>query len=241
MCTNSLLVMLALVAGTASGAALGSDASSLPGDAGGLVRLDLPEVGVTLIYPPGLGHALAETHPDARELEQSGVIVRRALRGELLGRGQGEVVVDCDSGGSHDPQCTILQVTDDGLTPLGTLPGLRFTFSGDGTVHVAGHVNTMFDVRRRYEWTPAGLSEAQQPFLYVGLETTTNAAFPVYRDAAFTQELFRVMPGQAVTVLINDHAEGYLVATSDGVVGWAKIPVGLQDSSPIDGLYYAGD
>ena len=110
--------------------ALGSEASPSPGDASGLTKLDLPEVGVTLVYPPGLGRALTEAHSHVRELEQSGVIVRRVLRGELLGRGRGEVVVDCDSGGSHDPQCTILQTTEDGLTPLATMPGLRFSTAG---------------------------------------------------------------------------------------------------------------
>ena len=238
-----LIVVLSAMIGSATfteHAANACEPSQVPPHAD-LSELELPKAGVTVRYAAHVSQVLDSAHPDASELERAGVFIERALRSELLGKGRGHFLVDCDSGGSRDPQCTVLRDSEGQPEQLLSIPGLRFTFPGDGTIYAEGHINSMFNVHRKYEWKDGAFNEVPQPFLFVGLDSTALESFPLYLDAQFTQVIDRVQKGDTLSVLVNNHDDGYLIRTNDNVLGWAKIVPSGEHSSPIANLQYVGD
>ena len=206
-----------------------------------LDSLQLETIRITLFYSPALSQVLTEPHPHEKEFFEAGVYVARPLRAQLLGPGNGDFIIDCDSGGSWDQQCTVYQERPgDGLKLLLSIPGLRFAFPGDSAIYVDGHNNTMFNLRKKFVWQDSTFIEAAQPFHYVGLETTTREAVTLYADAGYKSAVEKLPAGSSVTVLLNE-GENYLLKTPFGLVGWIRIPDCLQEKSSIYGLYYHGD
>ena len=117
--------------------------------------------------------------------------------------------------------------------------GTELTIPGDGTVIVSGHVNSMFAARRMFRLESGRLQEVKQPYLHVGLTAPTLKPLTLHADRERTQPLLTVPAHADVTVVL---AEGdlYLIKTSAGLVGWARIPQ-RQQADTIEGLYFKGD
>lgn len=206
-----------------------------------LALLHLKHEDVALYYDPANSEVLTAKHPDAARHDEAGVAVSRALRTQLLGKGKGHFVIDADSGGSWDPGITVLQEKDGLLKPLLHIRGLRFALPGNGAIYVDGHNNTMFDVRRKYEWHDGTFVETRQPFRYVGLDTVTQSAIDLFSSRKYTRVIASLPKGAPVSVLLNRGSD-YLVKTSFGLLGWIRIREGIQrEESPIQGIYFEGD
>lgn len=206
-----------------------------------LTMLHAKNEDVALYYDPAKSEVLTAKHPDATNYEENGVYISRALRTQLLGKGKGYFVIDCDSGGSWDPGIAILQEKDGLLKPLLHIQGLRFALPGNGAIYVDGHNDTMFNIRKKYEWHDSTFSEVPQPFRYVGLDTTTQSDMEVFSSREYTRSIAALPKGSPVSVLLNE-GEDYLVKTPFGLLGWIKIREGIQrEESPILGIYFEGD
>lgn len=236
-----LLVSISLFhAGTSAGA----EKTHLPQTGAifpGLKALHLKNEDVTLYFDPLKSKVLNAEHPDAKDYGEGGIYISRPLRTQLLGTGKGYFTIDCDSGGSWDPGCTILQETNGKLKKVIHIQGLHFAFPGNGNIYVDGHNNTMFNARRKYEWRDNTFVEIKQPFYFVGLETTTQSTIEIFTSQDYKQVVAALPKGSVISVVLNE-GEHYLVKTPFGLVGWVRIRDGAsQEESPIMGIYYAGD
>ena len=195
--------------------------------------------GVKVYFAPALSQALNGKHPQEQEYDEGGVIVHRVLRSELLGAGKGYFIVDCDSGPSGDPSCTFSKEGEEKGT---SISGLNFILPGNGNIYATGHTNTMFNQRRKYEWRGGEFVEVKQPFLYVGLDTTTNRAIQIYESRQYKRTVASLPANSPVSVVLNE-GDDYLLKTPFGLVGWIKIENGGidQDGQPIKGIYFRGD
>lgn len=224
-----------------------SGTTVLAGEADGMLAfptlklMKLEQVGVTLFYTAERSEVLAAPHPEAKDLNEGGIYVARPLRTRLLTDMRATFIIDCDSGGSADPSCTVFQESVNQLKKLVTIPGVRFAFPGNGSIYVDGHSNTMFNVRKKFEWRNGSFVETLQPFRYVGLDTTTRSAITLYAKIDLKQPVANLPPDSSVSVLLNE-GNHYLLKTPFGLVGWIRIDDGsTQEKSPINGIYYAGD
>lgn len=207
----------------------------------GLKQLQLKNEGVTLYYDPALSEIINGEHPEAKTHANEGIRVSRPLRTQLLGSREGYFTIDCDSGESWDPGCTILQEKNGKLEPVIHIPGLCFYFPGNGNIYVSGHNNTMFNTRKKYQWRNGTFVEVRQPFRLVGLETTTKAAIEIFSSKDYKQVVASLPKDSKVSVVLNE-GEHYLLKTPFGLLGWIRIPDGTsRDESPIVGIYFAGD
>lgn len=207
----------------------------------GLNALHLKNEDVTLYYDPEKSKILKGAHPEAKEYDEAGVFISRPLRSELLGAGKGFFTIDCDSGPSWDPSCTFKQEANGKLKEVARISGLHFALPGNGIIYVSGHNDTMFNVRKKYEWRDGIFAEIKQPFSYVGLETTTKDNIQIFSSQDYTQIVAALPKGSPITVVLNQ-GDHYLVKTPFGLLGWVRIRDGvLQEDSPIVGIYFAGD
>lgn len=202
-----------------------------------LKEMSLKNSDVTIFYADALSIVLTAPHPEAKEADEQGIGLDRPLRTQLLGAGKGYFTVDCNSGMSADPNCTVFQETREGLKEVFGSGGLRFAFPGNGSIYVDGHTNTMFNLRKKYEWKAGKFIEVKQPFNYVGLESKTTENISIYSDKGMKDVVATLPKGSSVTVLIND-GDYYLLKTPFGLVGWFRSD---RYSVPIEGIFIAGD
>jgi len=147
--------------------------------------------------------------------------------------------VDYDEGPSVDP---FFIITREGSEePAGTVPGVHLYLPGNGSIYTSGHANTMFDEHRKYTVKNGRLAETKQPFLHVGIEGKAMKDLTIYSTPAQKEAVASIPKGAAMTVLLSDGADHYLIKTAFGLVGWLTIPSDSQEATVIEGLYFAGD
>jgi hypothetical protein len=193
------------------------------------------------------GYLTAALHYDPQITE----VVNRRLTGEdeplvvrvlrtRLDRTQAEwYFVDYDEGPSADPAFII--TLEGAEEPAGALPGLHLYLPGNGSLYTTGHANTMFDERRKYAFQGGRLAETNQPYLYVGIEGKAKKDLTIYASPAQQEAVAAIPQGSAITLLLADGVDRYLVKTSFGLVGWVTIPSDSQQATVVDGLFFAGD
>jgi len=149
-------------------------------------------------------------------------------------------LIQYNPGPSDDPEFSIYRRKRDSLVELGSIGGLELSIPGTGFIFVSGHNDNMFNKRRQFSVTRAGLKEIQQPFYYVGLRSIAKNDIPIYGDTALAMKVLVLHKGSNVEVLLN-RGDLYLLKTPYGIVGWTRIPDNGSGDTPIEGLFYAGD
>jgi hypothetical protein len=150
--------------------------------------------------------------------------------------------VDYDEGPSADPEFILTR--EGAKEPAGRISGLDLYLPGNGSIYASGHADTMFDQRQKFVLKAGKIAEIKQPFLYVGIEGKAKKEVTLYttRGGKERQEIVAVVPkGGAMTVLLADGVDNYLVKTPFGLVGWTHIKGDTQEAQVIDGLFFAGD
>ena len=148
-------------------------------------------------------------------------------------------LVQYDQGPSADPEFTVYRKEPDTLSRIGSINGLELTIPGTGYLYVSGHTDNMFTTRRKFRVTSTEIREIAQPFLYVGLESTTLQQVSLFADTTLISVVAVLPKGSSVDVLLNQ-GDFYLLKTPFGLLGWTEIPA-TQAATVIKGLFYAGD
>ena len=228
-------------------AASAADPSAWSAD---LTRLDLKNERVRVWYPKA--NAKPVTTPPAylKDYEEAGVYVTQPLVLEL-GHGLPPLALACDSGPSNDPSCRLLPKFDDPASAIFESAGNDFAFLASGEIYVGGATDYLYDHRRLFRYDGKRFVEVAQPFRYVGIEgkTTASLALTSTKSGDARSPLTTLLAGTPITILLNaatgDDENGqnadYLVRTSEGLVGWAHIPMKPDGTTIVDGLRYAGD
>ncbi|HPY41308.1 MAG TPA: hypothetical protein PLM98_12380 [Thiolinea sp.] len=149
--------------------------------------------------------------------------------------------VDYSAGASADPGFNFYKQTGDALKEIEQgIGGLVLIIPGNGFIYVSGHTNSMFDARRKYKIENDKLVEIKQPFYYVGVDTNLKQDLEIFSDETLKTSLGSLAKDSPVSVLLYKD-ENYLLKSSLGLVGWAKIPESLYPGETIEGIYFAGD
>lgn len=173
--------------------------------------------------------------------EDGGETVYRVLKTKLNKKDDQYYTINYSAGASADPGFNFFKNTQDSLVDLNIgLGGLVLVIPGNGFIYVSGHVNNMFDVRRKYKIENDKLVEIEQPFYYVGIDAPLKKDLEIYYDEDLKKSLGSLAKGSPVSILLAK-GENYLVKSSLGLVGWAKIPESLHPGEVVEGLYFAGD
>ncbi|WP_445215338.1 hypothetical protein ACKWRH_22745 [Bradyrhizobium sp. Pa8] len=179
------------------------------------------------------------------EADAGGVILTYVLETKLRLRSEKYFLVVCSSGGSADYNCVFNLVGGAADLYRDQIEGLRFEIPGDGCVYASGHVNTMFDHRRKYCLGGDRLKEVSQPFHYVGLKSKTLHDLTFYFDKAATNAVGTIPKGEFVEVLVagakrENERYDFLVRDKSGLTGWVSL-AGGQQAEDIEGIFFAGD
>lgn len=206
---------------------------------------DLP---ITLAVDPALTRPHSVTPSEKKfedEADAGGVIITYVLETKLRLRSEKYFLVVCSSGGSADYNCVFNLVGGSADLYQDQIEGLRFEMPGDGCVYASGHVNTMFNHRRRYCLDGDRLKEVAQPFHYVGLKSKTLHDLTFYSDKGATNVVGTIPKGGFVEVLVastqrEDEHYDFLVRDKNGLTGWVRLSGG-REAEDIEGIFFAGD
>lgn len=165
----------------------------------------------------------------------------RVLKTKIDKNSQQSYTIDYSPGPSADPAFVFLKNDGDKVAEQGEqISGLELYIPGNGFLYVSGHTNNMFDMRRKYKIDGDALVEVKQPFYYVGINNKLKKDLEIFSDAELKQSVGLLTKGTDVSVLLYQD-EKYLIKSTFGLVGWAKIPDSQMPGEVIDGIYYAGD
>jgi hypothetical protein len=212
-----------------------------------LVEKPVVDLPIMLAFDPALTrpHAITPSEKkDSDEADAGGVTVTYVLETKFRLRSEKYFLVVCSSGGSADYNCVFSLVGGAADLYRDQIGGVRFEIPGDGCVYASGHVNTMFDHRRKY-LDDDRLKEVRQPFHYVGLKSKTLHDLSFYFDKAATNAVGTIPKGEFVEVLVADAKRDnerydFLVRDKSGLTGWVSL-AGGREAEDIEGIFFAGD
>jgi hypothetical protein len=127
--------------------------------------------------------------------------------------------------------------------PIGELFALNLVIPGNGMLYTSGHMGN-FDVRRKYEFSNNTIVEVEQPYYYVGLKSRTLNAINIYQTKDCKKIIATLPKDYEIEILLTENPfmpEIYLVRTSFGLTGWAKLKAGQYESIDVEGLFYNND
>ncbi|TRX61664.1 hypothetical protein [Carboxylicivirga sp. M1479] len=123
---------------------------------------------------------------------------------------------------------------------LGDITGWNLFITKSGNFYSSGHVNSEFNVRRKFQIKDGKLIEVKQPFLYVGLKSITLKGINLYETKELKNKIaFLPTDYEVEVVLADSEIEGlYLLKTKFGLVGWTKIESSYPFAKTIKDLRY---
>jgi len=146
--------------------------------------------------------------------------------------------IDFDPGASNDPTFAI--IPEEGETVIGTIDADHLVIPGNGFIYSLSRTNKHFLERRKFFIQDNKVIESKQPYLYVGLDTKAKIDFALHSSITGGEVIASIRKGDKIFVLLNE-GNNYLVRSTFGLLGWIEIQPGSQESTVIEGIYYAGD
>jgi hypothetical protein len=123
---------------------------------------------------------------------------------------------------------------------------IEFYINSLGTIYTSGHVNNMYDRRRKFQINEDTITEIKQPYNFVGLKGKALRDIILYKDKTGNEIVAQIPAGYEIEILLAESVTkdfemdtNFLVKTEFGLVGWLRLE-GSSDNV-IEGLYYAGD
>ncbi|MFL5765564.1 MAG: hypothetical protein ACJ77K_16585 [Bacteroidia bacterium] len=153
------------------------------------------------------------------------------------------VVILFDGGMSDDPAFKI--VSKSGKI-IANISCRELFLNSSGTMYTSGHVNNMYNRKKKFQIKNDTVLEITQPFSYVGMKGKTLKDIVLYKDKTGDDIVARLPKGYEIEILLcesgakdYDMDRIFLVKTDFGLLGW------LRDEEINGGvlkeLYYAGD
>lgn len=146
-------------------------------------------------------------------------------------------------GMSADPEFIIASKSD---RIIGRFSCIEFYINSLGAIYTSGHVNNMFDKRKKFQVQADTVLEVGQPYSFVGLKGKALRDATLYKDKTGDAIVAQVPKGYEIEILLTEFSTKdydtnliFLVKTEFGLVGWLRLE-GFSDRV-IQGLYYAGD
>jgi len=129
---------------------------------------------------------------------------------------------------------------------LDTFSCLEFYINSSGTIYTSGHVNSMYNRRRKFQIQVDTILEVQQPYYYVGMKGKSLKDITLFKDRVGNDIVAQVPKDNEIEILLaygtkkDFEADNlFLVKTDFGIVGWLRLE-GYEDQV-LEDLYYKGD
>lgn len=167
-----------------------------------------------------------------------GIEVRRLISTQIDRTKRERYYIDFDPGASNDPVFSISP--DPGKRSIGAIEADHLVLPGNGFIYALSRTNREFLEHRKFFIRDGKLVEARQPFIFVGLDSTANIPFQLRSLPSAGDVVASIKKGDKVFVVLHDGSH-YLVRSDFGLLGWLKVENFAQESSVIEGLYFAGD
>ncbi len=147
---------------------------------------------------------------------------------------------------SADPGYVVTNKTGD---IIGRFSCLEFYINGFGIIYTSGHVNNMYDRRRKFQIKSDTILEIVQPFNYVGLKGKTLKEITLYKEKVGNEIIAQLPKDYEIEILLADATledfdidKYFLVKTDFGLIGWLRLNEQEDNYGAIlKELYYAGD
>lgn len=146
-------------------------------------------------------------------------------------------------GMSDDPGFVISTKSD---KIIGRFSCIEFYINSLGAIYTSGHVNNMYDRRRKFQIQADTVTEVKQPYNFVGLKGKALRDITLYKDKIGDTVVAQIPKGYEIEILLAESTTkdfetdlNFLVKTEFGLIGWLRLE-GFSDKV-IEGLFYAGD
>jgi hypothetical protein len=128
---------------------------------------------------------------------------------------------------------------------LGHINAQTLYIPGNGFIYASGGEGS-FDAKRKYQILENEIVEIKQPFYYVGLKSTTLKPITIYQTKELKKKIAGLPVEYPIEVMLAERDftstdDLYLVKTSFGLVGWARLKAGQYTEIDVKGLIYRGD
>lgn len=118
---------------------------------------------------------------------------------------------------------------------------LNLSIPGDGFFYTWGHTDSYFDIHRKFQMVDSVLSEVEQPYYSVGLNTIALKDLTLYADLQGGTVAAAVAAGDSIYVVLNA-GESFLVRTRSDILGWWRMKdPNAQRPTEVEGIFFAGD
>jgi hypothetical protein len=131
---------------------------------------------------------------------------------------------------------------------IGRFSCVEFYINATGTIYTEGHVNNMFNRRRKFQIQNDTIFEVRQPFCYVGMKGKTLKEITLYNDKVGNEIVAQLPKNYEIEILLADGTTKdfdidyyYLVKTDFGLVGWLRITNDDLYGTVLKDLFYNGD
>ncbi len=176
-----------------------------------------------------------------KDISQYNIKIIQVLKTKINESDSHNYTIDYSQGPSADPGFLFYRNQGDSLKQIGYYKnGLELFIPSNGYVYISGHTDNMYDQRKKYKVHFDDLVEIKQPYYYVGIKSKLEDFLEIYSDLNYKTSIGKLPIGAPVTVLLNID-DDYLIKTSFGLVGWAKIPPTPFKGKIIEEIYFAGD
>jgi len=125
---------------------------------------------------------------------------------------------------------------------------IEFYINGSGTIYTSGHVNNMYNRRRKFQIQNDTILEIKQSYNFVGLKGKTLKAITLYKDKIGDETVAQIPKDYEIEILLADATTkdfdldyNFLVKTDFGLVGWLRLTNDDIYGTVLKELYYAGD
>ncbi len=128
---------------------------------------------------------------------------------------------------------------------IGQIYSRQIVVPGNGYVYSIERENYNFFVKKKYIIEADSIKEVNQPFYGVNIDSYALKSITIYQDEELTNPIASIPKNGAIKILVTkelyDYPGLYLVQSSFGLVGWAKLESDQYRSTAVEGLYYHGD
>ncbi|WMJ75348.1 hypothetical protein RCC89_19610 [Cytophagaceae bacterium ABcell3] len=128
---------------------------------------------------------------------------------------------------------------------VGQIKANSIIVPGDGNVYAVSRYYENFEAKKKFSLIDNQLKEVKQPFYSVNLTSYALRPISIYSDIGLSNEIAIVPEDESIEIILSTDTDSksdiYLVRTSIGLIGWAKLRAGQYKSVDVEGLYYWGD
>lgn len=128
---------------------------------------------------------------------------------------------------------------------IGQIQAVSLIVPGNGSLYSIDRCWEDFITKRKHSITADKLIEDKQPFYSVDIKSYALRPIEIYADFNFKDKLATIPINGKIEVILctgsNSSSDIYLVRTSFGLLGWAKLRAAQYQSVDVEGLFYKGD